>query len=127
MSEGKVIPLPEQALVMAKQAKARAAIEDMKLQLALLKHLVNTLDPEHDYVFNQDELTLVKVPKGTINEEGNLQPSDSEDKPFRGKVNIEGDSKGLFAKPVRPSADAIESEEEVVEAEFQPEGDQEGN
>jgi hypothetical protein len=110
MSKGKNIPVPSHAIEFAKRVKAKAAIENMQLELMLLKHLVATLDSEHDYVFNQDSMTLVKVLKDA-DEKDNLQLGVSEDKPFRGQVPIDGGAKGLRDLSDEPIDGKIEQSE----------------
>lgn len=58
---GEQIPIPSHALSLSKQMKATEAIQRIKLENILLKHLVNILDPEHDYMMDLEKMTLTKV------------------------------------------------------------------
>jgi hypothetical protein len=84
MSEGKQIPIPSNIVTMVKQSQTKRAIERMQM-----------LDPDHDYLFDEEELTLTKKPR-KANEENKVQPGDSEDKPFRGEVPLNRETKGLL-------------------------------
>jgi hypothetical protein len=95
MSEGKQIPIPSNIVTMVKQSQTKRAIERMQVQLGLLTHLIGMLDPDHDYLFDEEELTLTKKPR-KANEENKVQPGDSEDKPFRGEVPLNRETKGLL-------------------------------
>lgn len=100
------LPIPESLVGMVKKQQARRAIERMQVQLQLLAHLVGTLDPEHDYVFDDEKLTLTKVKRA---EDGEVQPSDNQNKPFRGQVSLGGEAKGLPG--IVSNKDAVEAEQ----------------
>jgi hypothetical protein len=57
------IPIPVQALEVSKKIKATNTINKLQLENILLKHLVETIDPEHDYIMDLGKMTLEKVKK----------------------------------------------------------------
>lgn len=126
MNSEKVIPIPAQAVEFVKRTRAKAAIESMQLELMLLKHLIAILDPEYDYIFNQEELTLTKVLRD-INEEDSLQSGINQDKPFRGEVPLDRKSKGLHDLPDESSVNESSDGEKYSSEEVQPTGNKEGN
>lgn len=72
-----VIPIPKQALELVERMKASDAINTMKLENMLLKHLLATLDPEHDYVFDREKQELRRVKHG----ENQVQSSNRKEAP----------------------------------------------
>jgi hypothetical protein len=124
--EQELIPIPKQAVEFARKVKAKAAIETMQLEIMLLKHLVATLDDEHDYLFNPDELKIIKVRKVTDGKES-LQPSPSENSKGREEVHNVGGAKGLRGFVDDKNLDSLGQAEEAVEEKLQPPRDKEGN
>lgn len=92
--EEKVLPVPKNVVEFVQKSKAKKAIERMQLENMLLKHLIETLDPIHDYVFDDEEMELKKVKRGEgvpsefDEEAGKLKPETDSKKPFRGTVEL---------------------------------------
>lgn len=94
------LPVPSHVVDFINKTKAKKAVERMHLENMLLKHVIETIDPEHDYVFDDEEMTLRKVKKGEKlptrtnqgNPEGDRQDrrdrEDQESRPFRGQVAL---------------------------------------
>lgn len=55
------IPIPSHAIEIARKIKASNSIQKLQLENILLKHLVATIDPHHDYLMDLDKMTLTKV------------------------------------------------------------------
>jgi hypothetical protein len=124
--EQELIPIPNQAVEFARKVKAKAAIENMQLEIMLLKHLVATLDDEHDYLFNPDELKIIKVRKVTDGKES-LQLSPSENSKGREEAHNVRGAKGLREFADDKNLDSLGQAEETVEEKLQPPRDKEGN
>lgn len=96
------LPIPSNVVTACKKHQAKSIIERMQIENMLLKHLVETLDPEHNYIFNQEKLELHKVHKdyekvqSSTNKDSSEQADestgddrgDTEAPPFRGTVNF---------------------------------------
>jgi hypothetical protein len=94
MSEKELLPIPQQVLQHHKRSQARAAVDKMQLENMLLKHLVDTLDPEHDYQFNNETLELEKVKKD-VPKEYDLQLGDNQDSSGREEGDPDGKAEEL--------------------------------
>lgn len=124
--DGERIPIPATAIEMFKRNEAKRAIDAMQLELVLLKHLVQVLDPTHNYLMNFETMELVKQKSEVPNGEDEVQPGDSENKPPEGETPVDGGAKGLHEFS-GPGDDLAPREPEGdTPNEVQPRGDQEG-
>lgn len=103
MSE-KSIPVPSHVVDFVNKSKAKKVVERLQLENMLLKHLVTTLDPDFDYMFDEEAMEFKRVKKdGEVQSSPNKGESagggkDSGDKgnpesrPFRGTVTLGADA-----------------------------------
>lgn len=105
--KGEVIPTPTEAVALLKKMKTAESLTRMKLENIMLKHLINLLDPEHDYIFNQDTGQLLKVKHGT-----KIQSSTSKEGERQSESSVGGEARGFNVSDRRAFAgEASETED----------------
>lgn len=84
------IPIPKHALGLLDKLEASEKIGLMQFENILLRHLVDTLDPEHDYVFDRKEKKLIRSKR-----DDQVQPSTGQKITGREEGAPSGESRGF--------------------------------
>jgi len=116
-NERENLPVPSQVVELATAQKEREAIGRMQLENLLMKHLIDILDPLHDYALDRESMQLIKIPKEIPDGEDNIQTGDSEDTPERVEENTKGTADPTGRGPSGIDPIEFTTEEDIPEEE----------